>query len=264
MHRNLRSLNAILFDLGSTLVYFDGSWPDVLRNGNDALLNSLLSSGLDLDRRSFGAEFQARMQTYWSQRDTEFIEYSTAYILRSLLTEMGYPSVSEGLIRQALSAMYAVSQAHWKPEADAAPTLQALRAAGYCLGIISNAGDDADVQRLVDQGQLRSYFDFVISSAAMGIRKPNPRIFQLALDHWGLAPEQAAMVGDTLGADILGAHNAGLFSIWITRRADVKANRAHLDTIRPHATISALSEIPGLLQALGRETDDAVPASDPT
>ena len=58
------------------------------------------------------------------------------------------------------------------------------------------------------------------------------------------------MVGDSLGADILGARNAGLYSIWVTRRADTAANRAHKDTIQPDAVISTLSELPPLLNSL--------------
>jgi FMN phosphatase YigB (HAD superfamily) len=58
------------------------------------------------------------------------------------------------------------------------------------------------------------------------------------------------MVGDTLGADILGANNLGIASVWINRRVVMRPdNLAHDDTILPKATISALSELPGLLQA---------------
>jgi len=106
------------------------------------------------------------------------------------------------------------------------------------------------VQTLVDQADLRSYFDVILTSAALGIRKPNPLIFQTALRQWGYSPSQAAMVGDSLGADILGAKNAGLYSIWITRRADTAANRAHEDTIQPDAVISRLSELPALLDSI--------------
>jgi FMN phosphatase YigB (HAD superfamily) len=58
------------------------------------------------------------------------------------------------------------------------------------------------------------------------------------------------MVGDTLGADILGAHNAGLLAIWITRRAETPANQAHQDTIQPDVTIDTLSELPDVLENL--------------
>jgi FMN phosphatase YigB (HAD superfamily) len=55
------------------------------------------------------------------------------------------------------------------------------------------------------------------------------------------------MVGDTLGADILGAKNAGVYSVWITRRAP--SNQPHQELIIPDATIDSLSALPGLLNA---------------
>ena len=140
------------------------------------------------------------------------------------------------------------SQAHWLLEDDTLSTLQALQGEGYKLGIISNAGDDDDVQTLVDKANIRAYFDVVLSSAACGVRKPNPRIFALALEQMRLQAAETAMVGDTLGADILGAKNAGLYSIWLTRRADTPANREHQHTITPDAQISALGELPALLK----------------
>ena len=245
-----RRFEVILFDLGNTLMYFDGQWNQVIREGYAALLQSLLRAGLRLEAETFMALFDQRLEQYYQERDTEFIEYTTAYILKSLLAELGRGSVSAEVIRQALAAMYAVSQAYWKPEEDAFPTLRLLGQAGYRMGLISNAADDADVQALVDKAGIRSFFDVILTSAALGIRKPNPRIFHQALEHWGIAPSRAAMVGDTLGADILGAVNAGVFSIWITRRADTPGNLAHLDTIQPQATVATLSDLPGLLAKL--------------
>ena len=116
---------------------------------------------------------------------------------------------------------------------------------GYRLAMVSNAADDANTQVLVDKLGARPYVEFVLSSAAQGIRKPNPLIFLFALGRMGVAPERAVMVGDTLGADILGAHNSGMFAVWVTRRADRPANRAHAATIQPDAQVDRLSELPG-------------------
>ncbi len=240
----------VLFDLGSTLIYFDGDWPGVFMEAQESLLAHLHSAGLSPDREAFLEDYRARLEAYYAERESEFVEYTTAYILQETLAAAGYPDVPEAAIRRALEAMYAVSQAYWQPGPDTIPTLEALRTQGYRMGIISNAGDDADVQALVDKARVRPYCDFVISSAAVGIRKPNPRIFRMALDNWGARPEQAVMVGDTLGADILGAQNARIFSIWLTRWADNPANDAHADTIHPEAAIQALAELPSLLKSL--------------
>lgn len=243
-------MEAILFDLGNTLIYFDGDWPATFPQSDGELLRYLQNAGLDLSGKGFLPQFRRELENYFIERETEFIERTTAYLLRSVLAQWGYPNVPDEVIRGALQAMYAVTQAYWKPEPEALSILQTLKQDGFQLGMISNAGDDADVQALVDKAKLRPFFDFILTSAAEGIRKPNPLIFQTALNYWGIGPSQAVMVGDTLGADILGAQNAGIFSIWIKRRADTPANRAHEDTIIPDSTIDRLSELPGIIRSL--------------
>lgn len=246
-------IKAILFDLGGTLIHFDGPWNEVMAAANRELVNYLQEQALKLDGTQFLGEFERRLEEYYAQREAEFIEYTTANILRDLLRDFGLANVSPHVLRPALKRLYAVSQSHWKREDDALETLSQLRELGFRLALISNASDDADVQTLVDNAGLREFFDMVLSSAKAGIRKPNPFIFQMALSHLEVLPQDAAMVGDTLGADILGARNAGIYSIWITRRADTPGNRDHLDTIRPDAEISRLAQLPPLLQKLNSE-----------
>lgn len=245
-----RRIEGVIFDLGSTLIYFDGHWPEVIARADSELYAALEAAGLCLDRDEFLARFRERMDDYYREREAEFIEYTTLYILRTLLAEWGYPQVQDGVLTHALERMYAVSQSFWKAEEDTKRTLEALRRRGYRLALISNAGDDRDVQALVDQAGIREYFDLILTSAALGVRKPNPAIFQAVLDHWKLEPAQTVMVGDTLGADILGARNAGIPGIWINRRADTPANRAHAETIHPDAVISTLDELLPVLEAM--------------
>jgi putative hydrolase of the HAD superfamily len=214
---------------------------------DEAMFNSLLASGLKLDRGVFLQKFKNRMQAYEAERGSEFIEYTTATILRSVFQEDGVPHPGDNVIKSALRARYAVSQACWKVEEQAPRVLDGLRAAGYRLGLVSNASDEEDVQTLVDNAGFRSYFDVIVSSAGVGIRKPNPRIFLDVLAQMKVEPARAVMVGDTLGADILGAHNAGLYAVWVTRRANKAANRDHMDTIHPDAVIAEIGELPALL-----------------
>jgi putative hydrolase of the HAD superfamily len=187
------------------------------------------------------------LNEYYVERDTEFIEISMEQILRTLLEQYGYQNAPSEHLRPALDAMYAVSQAHWKAEHDTHETLQRLCDQGYQLGLISNANDAEDVRKLIKIWDLGPYFEVILISADIGIRKPHPRIFEMALKELGVRPERAVMVGDTLGADVLGAQNAGMASVWITRRAAKSANRDHLDTIQPDTTVSTLQELPDLL-----------------
>ncbi len=243
-------IEGVLFDLGHTLLYFDGDWTQSIPQSDAQLVTSLRSAGYHLDGEAFIPRFRSLLQAYHQERENEFIEYTTAYILRQVLAEYGYQAVTDEVIQKALASMYRVTQASWKPEPDAHPTLETLRKYGYRLGLISNAGDDADVQTLLDQANLRAYFEIILTSAGQGIRKPNPEIFWTALKHLNIHPGKVAMVGDTLGADILGAYNAGIYSIWITRHAESPANRAHADTIQPDAKIERLEDLSPLLACL--------------
>jgi HAD superfamily hydrolase (TIGR01549 family) len=252
----INPFDAILFDLGNTLIYFDGEWQEVLSKACLEAWRSLASSGLKLDRDTFVQEFLEKLNAYYVEREAEFIEYTTAYVLKGLLAENGYTGLPDTVLLPALDKMYSVSRNHWHVEKDTHSVLNELKNRGYRLGIISNAGDDEDVQQLVDQARIRPYFDEILSSAALGIRKPNPRIFDSMLSKLNVKRNRAAMVGDTLGADILGAQNAGIFSIFLTRRAATPANRAHLDTIQPDVVINSLSELPDLLISLSRPKKD--------
>jgi putative hydrolase of the HAD superfamily len=230
------TIKGVLFDLGNTLLYFDGQWPEVFARADQMMVDQLVRTGLALDREAFSKDFRERLDVYHNQREA--------------LSAHGVEQVDESVIESALERLYAASQEYWIPEADLLPMMDALKAAGYRLGVISNAGDDQDVQTLVDKAQICSYLEFVITSASSGRRKPDGRIFALGLQLFGLSPEEVVMVGDTLTADILGANLMGITSVWITRRADTPGNRKNQDLIRPSAEIETLAELAGLLASL--------------
>jgi putative hydrolase of the HAD superfamily len=217
-----------------------------------ALVRTLQSVCCNVDEQEFVQAFSKRLDIYYREREADFIEDTTEFVLKNLLREYGYSDIPHEALRTALDEMYTVTQKRWHAENDAVSTLQQLHELGYHVGIISNAADAVDVQRLVDQAGLRSYLEQIVISAEVGIRKPHPRIFKIALDYWGLQAQQAVMVGDTLGADVLGALNVNMPCIWITRRADTPDNRAQTDIIQPDAVIQTLSELPELLEHWGR------------
>jgi HAD superfamily hydrolase (TIGR01549 family) len=234
------TIRAVIFDLGNTLVYFDGQISQVLPQADSELSRALKDCGFEIDAQVFEREFRQQMTAYHRQREYDLIEHSTAAVLERILAKYGYINVPEDSLRSLLARLYAVTQEYWIPENDLLPTIKILHQRGYLMGVISNAGDDADVQTLVNKANIRRYLDFVVSSAAFGIRKPDQRIFQFALDSWGLLPGQVAMVGDTLEADILGARQAGIFGVWITRRVNMAAKQTVRERIQPDAEVESL------------------------
>jgi HAD superfamily hydrolase (TIGR01549 family) len=238
----------IFFDLGNTLIYFDGNWERVRHESALAAVRYFETLGYhEMDWGKFGDTLVRRIQRYYVERENEYFEYPTERLMESILSEFECEAIFVDHIRPALSAMYSISQAFWHPEEDAAPTLEKLIARGHRLGIISNAAYSLDVQQLIEKADLHSYFEEIIISADIGLRKPHPRIFEVALERMMVDPTRAVMIGDTLSADIQGAKNSKMANIWITRRADPVKNRFFLDTIRPDRIILGLSELPELL-----------------
>jgi putative hydrolase of the HAD superfamily len=208
----------VLFDLGGTLMHALEDWGPVFQAGDEALTQKLGESDITLDSKVF----RHRIHEYYAQRDKDFQETTYHFVLRELLSELGYAEVDESILRSALDALYAVTQKNWQIETDTLETIQQLKSQNYKLGILSNAGDDKDVQDLIAGFGIRPYFDFVLTSATCFYRKPHPRAFEIALAHWNIAPQEAIMVGDSLVADIHGAQQLKMKTIWITRRAQFK------------------------------------------
>jgi HAD superfamily hydrolase (TIGR01509 family) len=87
-------------------------------------------------------------------------------------------------------------------------TLEAFKSAGYRLAIVSNAEGqvEADAKRF----GLAPFFDVIIDSHIVGVAKPDPRIFQIALERLGVAPDEVRFAGDIYSIDVEGARAAGI------------------------------------------------------
>jgi len=125
---------------------------------------------------------------------------------------------------------------------DVEPALKNLRKI-YRLAIVTNGVPDLQREKL-EGAKLAGYFDEVIISGEVGIGKPEPRIFALALDKLDVSPKMVVMVGDSLARDVLGAQQAGLRGIWINRSGTDSGE----DEITPDAQIANLSELHDVIQ----------------
>jgi HAD superfamily hydrolase (TIGR01549 family) len=96
---------------------------------------------------------------------------------------------------------------------NAAEIFAQLRSRGYRLGVISNS--DGSVPEAMAKFGLAHFFECILDSALVGVEKPDPRIFEIALQQLGLQPEQCVYVGDNYDRDVVGARNVGLMPILI-------------------------------------------------
>ena len=244
------SLQAVFFDLGYTLINFEGDYPSLINESYLALARSLIQSGYPLNEVTFASRFDAVLSEYYQTRDQDMIERPVDLTLARVLNSFGHPEPPRDVIHAALAEMYHTTESHWQPLPGLIDVLTQLQQQGYRLGLISNAANADNANRLIDRFRLRPFFEVILISAVEKIRKPDVRIYARALTCLGVSADSAVMVGDTLTADILGAQNAGLRAVWITTRADHPENTRALATIKPHAVINELAALPTALNQL--------------
>ncbi len=242
----------VIFDLGSTLIRFvhPRKWAEVVQVSIGNLVDGLVELGIHVDRHGFSKSFGEQLFDSFHQREEDFIERPTSDLVRKVAAEYGYANIPPDLLNAAIKRYYQESESHWEPMPELEQVLTDLARSGYPMAIVSNAADDGNVQRLIDQAGVRSYFQPIVVSAAVGIRKPDRKIFDIVLDEWKMPAEQVVMIGDTLTADILGAQQVGMRAIWITAEADRPDNHAHEGRIVPDASVAELRQVPGQIREL--------------
>jgi putative hydrolase of the HAD superfamily len=108
----------------------------------------------------------------------------------------------------------------------------------YEMGIVSNGFADVQYTKLDTIG-LRQKFTCIVLSEEIGIRKPNPKIFQHAVDVMKLKPEECMYVGNSYANDVIGATHAGMTTCWFNREQLEPAT----GDIRPDFVINDLTEL---------------------
>jgi len=240
-------INIILFDLGNTLIYSKNPWNGILFKGIMEFLRSIILIDPSIKEKISASDIQDCMNQYYDLRVENLVETTSFNILRSCLQSKNISSITDGQLRTALQAMYSVTQSNWGIGFDTIPTLNHIKEKDYHLGLLSNAADDLDVQQLIDRWKLRHFFEFILTSAVCGFRKPHPRLFHEALSFFNASPANVMMVGDTLNADILGANKLGMFSVLLDPN-DVYSQEN--SDVKPSMIINNLREIIPLLDSL--------------
>ncbi len=93
-------------------------------------------------------------------------------------------------------------------------------APNYQLHIITNGFDEVQLKKM-NNAAIHHYFNQIITSESVGVKKPNPKIFNHALEVTAALPEKSMMIGDSLEADILGAQQIGMQTIFFNYHNEV-------------------------------------------
>ena len=124
--------------------------------------------------------------------------------------------------------------------ADAKPTLEEVGQT-HRVALLTNGA--ADLQReKIRESKLAPFFEVIVISGEVGVRKPEPEIFALVLDRLSVTAEKAVMVGNSPSSDVAGAQRAGLKGVWLNR-----SGKECDDGVEPDAEIAGLNELKDFL-----------------
>ena len=220
-----RTVRCILFDLGNTLwAYKDRTTRKVSEKIAQQQALALLHSRVDsrsfpnmdddtlIDQLFEGIE----QQMYATRADMRVIPDIIMATVTALQT-LGFPHVERSFGEEVYEILRDNIPETRVLFEDALQTLATLQKRGFLLNIVSNRGYGGQPFRVgMQEIGLQEYFDpqKIAISIDLGSNKPEPYIFQYALDALNVKPEEAVMVGDSLGADIIGAKHLGMFAVW--------------------------------------------------
>jgi putative hydrolase of the HAD superfamily len=196
-------------------------------------------AGLEVDEataaRAIGAEiryYRAHLHEGGTVEGLADLRERCAEIVRTELGDAGRELPAAALLEALLAAL------QFRAFPDAAPALEALRARGARVIVVSN-WDVSLHERLAETG-LAPLVDGAVASAEIGVAKPDAGIFRHALElAGGVEPAAALHAGDSLEADVAGARAAGLRAVLVARGG--------VPALPGVPAIASLAELPALL-----------------
>ena len=235
----MRAIDTVLFDLDDTL--HDDS--TAYRNAAREVARSVAREH-PIDPQALVEAYEAEVSAFWSGLTVDNLgvpmldqrERMWTGALRAVGLE------DAGLARRSAETYGRARAGGLTLAPGAAELLVALRERGCKLGLVTN-GFAATHHDKIDRLGLRELIDAFFLADEVGMVKPDPELFRHACRILGSEPASAAMVGDRYGRDVVGAHEAGLFTVLV----DVHAIPIPLGGPAPDAVVPSIA---GVLDAL--------------
>lgn len=147
-----------------------------------------------------------------------------------------------GLAERCADAYHDHRRSNLKLFPGAVELLTALRGRGIKLGLLTNGFAETHREKIAIL-QIGDFFDAIFIADEVGMIKPDPRVFRHACETLGSEPSCSAMVGDRYDRDIIGALDAGMYTVFMNIHGITLSPAARA----PHVTVADLSGVPAAL-----------------
>ncbi|USJ36075.2 HAD family hydrolase [Dyadobacter fanqingshengii] len=228
-------IKGILFDYGGTIDTNGLHWANVL-------WESYQRNQVNVDRDAFAEAYKYGeralaikpiIEPHHVFYDVLFLKVEQQF---SFLREKGF-ELNDGAIEAIASECNRF--AHTTVE-KAAPVLAQL-AQKYPLVMVSNFY--GNINHVLQDFGIAHYFQAVVESAVVGVRKPNPQIYQLGIDKLALPPQECVVIGDSYSKDIQPARSLGCKTIWLNVKGWDEADDSNLKVSEADVEITDFAQI---------------------
>jgi HAD superfamily hydrolase (TIGR01662 family) len=240
-----KTIEAIIFDVGNTLrIVVEDS--EFMYESKRQLVDLI---GPPMSPDQFFEHLEARYSILRKHAKDSLIEVSEKEMwTRWMLPD--YPAEKVAPLAGKLTRLWRDCDGRRVPRPDVTTVVMELHNRGYKLGIIANTITESEIPDWLESDQLTNYFDIVILSSKIGIRKPNPEIYLEAARRIGVSPRNCAYVGDNPVRDVEGSQAAGYGMVILLHEPETLKKEPPTDGHRPDRTINELSELLDIYQPI--------------
>jgi len=216
--RDLRllSMKAVLFDLGHTLIDYHNDWREPERRAVESVAAMVLERCTNGVRKEDVSTYLLELlEQGRRKKSTEFVEIPLESVLNDCFQRF-LVEHDEDLIEIGLEAFYGVLQERRKIVPGTVEMLEMVQDQRFSIGLVSDVAWGLPSYfplKDIRYYGLEGFFDDMVFSTDVGLRKPNPRIFKIALFNIGATAEETIFVGNNLQADIKGALDVGMRTV---------------------------------------------------
>jgi putative hydrolase of the HAD superfamily len=235
-------VEAVLFDLDDTLHDDTRAYHLAARH----VVNDV-ARDFNVDADALFGAYLAQSESFWQNLSEAAFDVPLVG-LRARLWQAALLSVAiddEALAQRCGSSYNDYRRGYLELWPGALELLAALRAEGRKLAMITNGMAETHRDKIALL-RLEDAFDEIFIADEVGMVKPDVRLFRLAAERLGVAPERCAMVGDRYDRDVAGAREAGMLTVWM----NVRDERVPAGRPAPDVTVTSIEQVDAALRSL--------------
>jgi len=237
-------MEAVLFDLGHTLIDYYCDWSGPEQRGVERIYRLVSEAApAPVDQAEFAAYLSERLVWARERKRTEMVEVPLRELLGRCFERYG--CLDEVTLQEGMEIFYGVLLEDRKLVPGAVELLEAVKDRGLIVGLVSDVAWGLPSEfplRDIRHFDMDQYFDDMVFSTDVGLRKPHPKIFKIALSNLGVSASDAMYVGNSPYNDIKGAQGVGMKAVL------KRSFYCHPEEgVVPDHTIADLDEVLGMI-----------------